>query len=89
MPAKRYLVATDSRYAAALTTVSAQTLEEQGGPMTAAEIAAFESHPDCRLAVRLREIDDQGKVPGATVPGLDAYRGVLTDVVAASRSASA
>ena len=81
--AKRYLVATDPAYADRLTEVSARTLIAQGGPMAADEVVAFEANPDHQLAVTLREIDDQGKVPGADVPGLDAYRPALTTVVAA------
>jgi predicted HD phosphohydrolase len=81
--AKRYLVATDADYHACLTDVSARTLIAQGGPMSADEVAAFEAHPDHALALRLREIDDAGKVPGAAVPGLEAYVADLEAVVAA------
>jgi predicted HD phosphohydrolase len=77
VPAKRYLVATDTAYAARLTAVSARTLTAQGGPMIPAEVAAFEAAPDHELAVLLRRIDDRGKVPGAVVPGLNAYRPAL------------
>jgi predicted HD phosphohydrolase len=80
--AKRYLVATHPEYASRLTEVSARTLRAQGGPMTAAEVEAFRAHPDWRLAVELREIDDQGKVPGARVPGLAEYRDDLAAVAA-------
>lgn len=73
VPAKRYLVATDAGYRAKLSEVSLRTLHTQGGAMTAAEVAAFRANPDWPLAVRLREIDDQGKVPGAVVPTLPAY----------------
>jgi predicted HD phosphohydrolase len=83
VPAKRYLVATDPDYRAGLSEVSARTLVAQGGPMSAAELEAFRSHPDWRLAVALREIDDRGKVPGAVVPDLEAYRAELGEVVAA------
>ena len=83
--AKRYLVATDPEYEAELTEVSARTLRAQGGPMTPTEVAAFRAHPDWRLAVELREIDDRGKVPGADVPGLEAYRADLEAVVAGCR----
>ena len=82
--AKRYLVATDPGYAELLSEVSRKTLVGQGGPMSAAEIEAFESNPDWRLALRLREIDDQGKVPGLPVPGLESYRAELAEVVAAA-----
>ena len=50
--------------------------------MNEAEIAAFRAHPDWRLALQLREIDDRGKVPGADVPELDDYREDLRMVVA-------
>jgi predicted HD phosphohydrolase len=83
VPAKRYLVATDPKYAALLSEVSARTLKAQGGPMSDAEIADFEAQPGWELAVQLRRFDDAGKVPGADVPGLDAYRADLTAVVAA------
>ena len=81
--AKRYLVATDTAYRARLTGVSERTLIAQGGPMSPEEVEAFQAEPDWRLAVSLREIDDRGKVPGAVVPGLDAYRADLHEVVAA------
>lgn len=84
--AKRYLVAVDPAYRAGLSEVSARTLQEQGGPMSPAEIEAFRTQPDWRLAVALREIDDQGKVPGASVAGLDGYRAQLREVVGARLS---
>lgn len=86
VPAKRFLVATDPEYARRLSPVSARTLKAQGGPMTPAEVDAFRSHPDWRLAVALREIDDRGKVPGAQVPGLDSYRSQLEAVAAGAAS---
>ncbi len=89
VPAKRYLVATEPDYAAMLTAVSARTLRAQGGPMSADEVDSFRSHPDWRLAVTLREIDDRGKVPGVEVPGLEAYRVDLTAVVGASATSAA
>jgi predicted HD phosphohydrolase len=79
--AKRYLVATDPAYAERLTEVSARTLVAQGGPMSGDEVDAFRGHPDWRLALHLREIDDQGKVPGLEVPALSAYEEVLSIVV--------
>jgi predicted HD phosphohydrolase len=81
VPAKRYLVATDPGYAAELSEVSARTLQAQGGPMSEPEVAAFEAEPDHGRAVALRLIDDRGKVPGADVPGLDAYTEDLLDTV--------
>jgi predicted HD phosphohydrolase len=84
VPAKRYLVATDVGYRAELSEVSERTLRAQGGPMNEAEVAEFRTHPDWEQAVALRRIDDLGKVPGLSVPGLDAYRVVLATVVGAA-----
>jgi predicted HD phosphohydrolase len=84
VPAKRYLVATDPAYRDGLTEVSARTLIAQGGPMSPDEVRAFQAQPDWRLAVRLREIDDLGKVPGAAVPGIDHYRPLLARVTEAA-----
>lgn len=50
--------------------------------MSPGDVDAFRTHPDWRLALELRRIDDQGKVPGADVPGLDDYRADLSAVVA-------
>lgn len=77
VPAKRYLVATDPGYAATLSPVSVASLRVQGGPMSPAEIADFDAHPDAADAVRLRRWDDAAKDPAApTLPlqqVLDAY----------------
>ena len=42
VPAKRYVCATDPRYLSQLSSASVVTLKLQGGPMSAAEIEAFE-----------------------------------------------
>jgi predicted HD phosphohydrolase len=71
--AKRYLVATESAYAAGLSAVSARTLRAQGGAMSPEEVATFEAHDGWRDAVALRRWDDLGKDPDARVPGVAAY----------------
>ncbi|MFC0447305.1 HD domain-containing protein [Rhodococcus jostii] len=73
--AKRYLVATESGYAATLSAQSVTTLEVQGG---AAVDAAFTGHPYWPDAVRLRRYDDAAKVPGTQTPTVD-------DVIAVAR----
>jgi predicted HD phosphohydrolase len=83
--AKRYLVATDPAYRGKLTEVSARTLVAQGGPMSDDEVREFRANPDWKLALRLREIDDRGKIPGAEVPDIEAYRDDLMEVVSACR----
>jgi gamma-butyrobetaine dioxygenase len=74
VPAKRYLCATDPDYFAKLSAASVITLRLQGGPMTAAEVANFETQPHWRDAVSLRRWDDMGKVAGLAVPDLERYR---------------
>lgn len=74
VPAKRYLCATDSAYFAKLSTASVRTLELQGGPMAAGEIAEFEALPYHRDALLLRHWDDQGKIAGMQTPDFNHYR---------------
>ena len=75
--AKRYLCATDRSYLGELSPASLHSLELQGGPYSAAEVAAFESSPHAEDAVRLRRYDDVGKVAGLDTPDLEHYRPVL------------
>ena len=77
VPAKRYLCATDARYFSKLSPASVVTLKLQGGPMTAFEIAHFETERFHRDAVRVRQWDDQGKVAGLATSGLADYHALL------------
>jgi [1-hydroxy-2-(trimethylamino)ethyl]phosphonate dioxygenase len=77
VPAKRYLCATDSSYAALLSEASVVTLRLQGGPMSPAESLQFETERFCQEAVQVRRCDDQGKVCGLKIPGLAAYRQLI------------
>jgi len=86
VPAKRYLCATDSGYFDKLSAASVVTLKLQGGPMTAAEIAAFEAKPYWRESVRLRHWDDEGKVAGLRAPDFSSYAEMI-ERLAAMRSA--
>lgn len=76
--AKRYLVATDTGYAALLSDASVESLRLQGGPMSEEEVCAFAQSPNWRSKVRVRMWDDRAKTPGAEVPGLETYRELLT-----------
>jgi phosphonate degradation associated HDIG domain protein len=71
--AKRYLCATDARYFAKLSSASVHTLKLQGGPMSAPEVAQFESERYFTEAVHVRRWDDAGKVAGLKTPQLTAY----------------
>ena len=81
--AKRYLCATVPGYFEKLSPASTYTLSKQGGPMSAAEAAAFAANPHLAEAVRLRQWDDLGKVEGLHVPGFDHYRPLLESLVEA------
>lgn len=63
VPAKRYLVAVDETYFGQLSPASVRSLERQGGPMNAAEVAEFSSHPLAEAAVALRRWDEAAKDP--------------------------
>ncbi|MHB8467896.1 MAG: HD domain-containing protein [Acidimicrobiales bacterium] len=78
--AKRYLCAVEPTYSATLSTGSIRSLERQGGPMTAAEIAAFEATAGSAVAVALRRWDDGGKLDGVAVADLATYEPVLRAV---------
>jgi phosphonate degradation associated HDIG domain protein len=75
--AKRYLLATDPGYFTQLSPASVVTLKLQGGPMTADEVAAFETEAFHEDAVRLRRWDDAGKVAGLETRGLGEYRALI------------
>jgi phosphonate degradation associated HDIG domain protein len=79
VPAKRYLCATDSAYYGKLSPASVVTLKLQGGPMSEAEVAQFETEPFHRQAVHVRRCDDQGKVAGLLTPVLADYRALIEE----------
>ena len=68
VPAKRYLCAVGADYFGLLSAESVRTLSLQGGPMTAAEVAAFEALPFSWDAVAVRRWDDEAKDPVVTPP---------------------
>ena len=80
VPAKRYLCATDPRYASKLSPASVVTLQLQGGPMSPAEIAGFEAERHHLDAVRVRRWDDLGKVEGLETLNLEDYRGLIEEL---------
>jgi predicted HD phosphohydrolase len=80
VPAKRYLVTTEAQYGAQLDVGSVISLERQGGEMSAPEITAFESEPLAADAMVLRRADEEGKVQGLDVPGLDSWLPALQEL---------
>jgi len=72
--AKRYLTHKYPAYLQQLSPASHATLVFQGGPMTAAEAAAFEQNPDAALIIRLREWDDRAKEEGLPTGDLASFK---------------
>jgi len=66
--AKRYLCAVEPGYLGLLSAESVRTLSLQGGPMTAAEVAAFDALPHARDAVAVRRWDEAAKDPAVRPP---------------------
>ncbi len=75
--AKRYLAAVEPGYTEMLSAGSVSSLARQGGPMDAAEIAAFERNPGFADACALRRWDDLGKVDGLIVDPFETYLDLL------------
>ncbi len=66
--AKRYLCATEPDYFRRLSPDSVRSLALQGGAMSPAEVAAFQSLPQSDAAVRLRRFDEAAKVKDLPTP---------------------
>jgi phosphonate degradation associated HDIG domain protein len=77
VPAKRYLCTTDATYFKKLSPASVVTLSLQGGPMSEAEVRAFEAEPFFREAVLLRQCDEQAKIAGLPTSGFSHYRHLI------------
>lgn len=84
--AKRYLSATDGTYLERLSPSSLQSLHAQGGPMTEAELDAFEEELHYPDAVKLRHWDDQAKTENLAAPALDEYRETIAKVLKPQKS---
>lgn len=79
--AKRYLCATDPDYFAQLSEASVHSLKLQGGPMSPTQAAEFERHLNLEAIVKLRYLDDAGKVAGMRTPGFAHYASMVQRVV--------
>ncbi|MFF2380676.1 TauD/TfdA family dioxygenase [Streptomyces sp. NPDC058108] len=75
--AKRYLCAVEPEYLGLLTEASVYTLQVQGGPMSAPEVAEYEANPYAADGVAVRRWDDQGKDPEASAPDFAHFRPLL------------
>ena len=84
--AKRYLCAAETGYFDGLSPSSVRSLHLQGGPMSDAEIAAFERRPHHQAATMVRRWDDLAKVGGLEVVDLADYRSLLARLVTVDRA---
>jgi phosphonate degradation associated HDIG domain protein len=75
--AKRFLCANVSGYFAELSPASVQSLELQGGQMSAEESKAFLAEPFMAAALRLRRWDDLAKIAGLKTPDFEHYKPMI------------
>ncbi len=81
--AKRFLVATETDYAAKLSAASVHTLQLQGGPMGEDEVDAFRTLEHAGAAVALRRFDEAAKDPAYEAPTLESHRDLIARVLRA------
>jgi phosphonate degradation associated HDIG domain protein len=81
VPAKRYLCAVDPEYFGKLSQDSVLSLELQGGPMSAQEVARFRREPHFEAAVRLRRIDEAAKDPAMQTPPLEHFMAYVEETL--------
>ena len=79
--AKRYLCATDPDYRGRLSRASIHSLNLQGGPMTAEEVAAFAQQPNLEAILKVRRLDDEGKVAGLPTPSFEHFAPMVQRMV--------
>lgn len=79
--AKRYLCATRPEYMSLLSAASVHSLNLQGGPMNAGEVAEFEKNPNVQDIVAVRYLDDAGKEPDMKTPGFAHFAPIVQRVV--------
>jgi phosphonate degradation associated HDIG domain protein len=79
--AKRYLCGTEPDYFSKLSKDSVRSLELQGGPMDAAEAAAFAALPESAAAVQLRRFDEQAKVKDLATPPVAHFMPYVADCI--------
>jgi len=79
--AKRYLCATRPEYFRRLSAASVHSLNLQGGPMAAGEVAEFERQPNLEAIVRVRYLDDAGKRPDMETPPFAHYAPMIQRLV--------
>lgn len=79
--AKRYLCATRPSYFDRLSEASIHSLNLQGGPMSADEVAAFETNPNLSKIIQVRYLDEAGKDPDMITPDFQHFAPMVQRVV--------
>lgn len=79
--AKRYLCATSPEYFDQLSEASVHSLNLQGGPMTPDEVRNFEKNPNVDAIVKVRKLDDRGKIAGLTTKPFTYYQPLIQSIV--------
>ncbi|MGI9488640.1 MAG: (R)-1-hydroxy-2-trimethylaminoethylphosphonate oxygenase [Geminicoccaceae bacterium] len=79
--AKRYLCTKDPDYFTKLSAASVHSLNLQGGLMSAEEIKAFETNPNLDAIVKVRHLDDGGKIAGLNTPPFAHFAPMVQRVV--------
>ena len=75
--AKRFLVATDEKYASKLSMASTETLKWQGGPMNQLEVNDFKSNPYFEDIIKVRLWDEKAKVFNMPVLPLSYFKNLI------------
>lgn len=79
--AKRYLCATRPNYFRRLSEASVHSLSLQGGPMSADEVAAFETSPHSKEILLVRCYDDTAKRPDMETPSFTHFAPIVRRVI--------
>lgn len=79
--AQRYICATDPAYFGNLSAASIHSLKLQGGPMTPDEVREFERNPNFKQIVRVRHLDDAGKIAEMKTPSFAHYAPMVQRIV--------
>jgi phosphonate degradation associated HDIG domain protein len=79
--AKRYLCAARPDYFNRLSEASIHSLNLQGGPMSDAEVAAFEGNPNLKEIIQVRYLDDAGKRDDMDTPPFSHFAPMVQRVV--------
>ncbi len=86
--AKRYLCAAKPSYFKRLSEASIHSLNLQGGPMDADEVAAFEKNPNLKDIVKVRYYDEAGKRADIKTKSFSYYAPMVQRIVDAHAAAA-